>query len=124
MMKYVGLLDQAITIIMNHMSKERHYLLSMIKGVNNVIRKTGKKVNDEPTFKVIHSYDFWIRNYFSSRTNECCMEVQYDVNEENYIYDATNDNSFETEKNEIFSINKKWKKPEMIIELNGCKHGN
>ena len=106
MMKHEGLLDQAITVIMNHMSKERHYLLSMIKGVNNVIRKTGKKVNDEPTFKVIHSYDFWIRNYFSPRTNECCMEVQYDVNEENYIYDATNNNSFEMGYGN-FSVNKK-----------------
>lgn len=60
----------------------------MIEGVNNVIRKTGKKVNYEPTFQIIHSYDLRIRNDFTTRTDECCMEVQYNVNEEYNIDDA------------------------------------
>jgi hypothetical protein len=65
----------------------------MFKSVHNVIWQAGEEVNHEPAFQVVHSYDFGIRNYFSSRTDKRGVEVEHNVDEEDDVHDAASDGS-------------------------------
>lgn len=64
------------------------YLIHVLKGIDDVIRKAGQQVNDEPSLQVVHANKFWIRDYFSTGTNECRVEVEDDVYQEDDIHYA------------------------------------
>lgn len=64
------------------------YLFAMIKCIDNVIGQTGEQVNDKPTLQVVHSDYLWIGHHLTTRANECCVEVEHNVYEKYYVYDA------------------------------------
>ena len=60
----------------------------MIKSVENIIRKAGKEINDEPGFEIVDSDDSGITNNLASWANIGCMKVQNNVNEKDHINDG------------------------------------
>ena len=60
----------------------------MIKSIEDIIWKAGKKVNDEPRLEIVDSDDRWVTNHFSTWSNIGCVEVEDNVNEEYYIHNG------------------------------------
>lgn len=59
----------------------------MIEGVEDVIRQTAQKIDDEPALEVVHPDDFWIGDDFATRSHERGMEIKNYVNKEYHIDD-------------------------------------
>lgn len=62
------------------------YLLSLLKCVENVVRQTWQKVNDEPAAQVVVPNDLCTRDDLTGRrVHKGRVEVQYDVDEEDDV---------------------------------------
>lgn len=53
------------------------YIFVMVESIENVIRQTAEQINDKPGFEIISANHFWITNHFSTRSNKCCVKIQY-----------------------------------------------
>lgn len=63
------------------------HIFVVIEGVEDVIRQTAQKIDDEPAFEIVHPDDFWIGDDFTTRSHERGMEIKNYVNKEYHIDD-------------------------------------
>ncbi|GFX36326.1 hypothetical protein TNCV_4932391 [Trichonephila clavipes] len=64
------------------------YVIVVVEGIEHVIRQTREEIDDEPTAHIIHANDLGVRNHFPSGPHESRMEVEDNVNEEDDVDDA------------------------------------
>lgn len=67
------------------------YVGCSLERVDDVIRQTGEQINDKPSFKIVHSNDFRVRYDLATRSDECRMEIQNDIDEKYDVYNPVND---------------------------------
>lgn len=66
------------------------YILIMIEGIEHIIRKAGKKVDQEPRLHVVDSDDSGVTDHFPPRSNISGVEIKDNVNEEYHIDNGVN----------------------------------
>ena len=64
------------------------YLIHVLECIKHIIWQTGQQVDHEPALQIIHSNDLRIRYDLAAIADERRMEVQYDIDEENDVDDA------------------------------------
>ena len=61
------------------------------KSIEDVVRKAWEQVNHEPTFEIGHADDARVGDDLTRWAHECHVKIEHDVNEEDYIDDAVDD---------------------------------
>jgi len=64
-----------------------------VEGGEDVIRKTREKINDEPSFEIVHADDARFRDHLAGGTNERHVEIEENVDEEDDV-DHTVDHQY------------------------------
>ena len=67
------------------------HLIDMLKCVEHIVGQTREQVYHEPALQVVHANDLRIGNDLAVRSDERRMEVEYDIDEENDVDDAIDD---------------------------------
>ena len=63
-------------------------LINIFKGIDDIIRKTGEQVNNEPCLHIVHSDELRIGDHLPCRTYECGVEVENNVHQEDDVHNA------------------------------------
>ena len=66
-------------------------LVDLLEGIEDVVRKAGQQVDDEPALEVVHTDDLRIADDLAARSDEGRVEVEDDVDEEDDVDDAVDD---------------------------------
>jgi len=59
-----------------------------VEGCEDVVRKTRQKVDDEPSFEIVHADDARLGDDLAGRADERHVEVEEDVDEEDDVDDT------------------------------------
>ncbi len=63
----------------------------MLEGIEDIVRQAREQINHKPAFQVVHADYFGVGHHLSGGADERCVKVEDNVNEEDDVDDAVDD---------------------------------